>query len=101
MCVCVCVCVCLCVTAWTIACQASGSMGFSRQEGGSGLPFLPLGDLPDPGIETKSSASPCKSKTQQHKHLSRRHLAGSGLVLLGVEHKWIPVLAGQVPSGMK
>ena len=78
---------CLCVTVWTLACQASGSIGFSRQEGGSGLPFPPPGNLPDPGIETTSSASPCKSKTQHHKHLSRHHLAGSGVVLLGVEHK--------------
>ena len=36
---------------WTIACQAPLSMGFSRQEYWSGLPFLSLGDLPDPGIE--------------------------------------------------
>ena len=27
------------------------SMGFSRQESWSGLPFLPPGDLPDPGIK--------------------------------------------------
>ena len=26
-------------------------MGFSRQENWSGLPFPPLGDLPDPGLE--------------------------------------------------
>ena len=67
--------VCLCVsTAWTVVCQASGSMGFSGQEGGSGLPFPPPGDLSDPGIETMSFASPCKSKTQQHKHLLRYYL---------------------------
>ena len=29
-------------------------MGFSRQEGCSGLPFLSLGDLPDPGIKPGS-----------------------------------------------
>jgi len=34
------------------------SMGFSRQEYCSGLPFPPPGDLPDPGIETESPASP-------------------------------------------
>ena len=33
-------------------------MGFSRQEYWSGLPFLPPGDLRDPGIESKSPASP-------------------------------------------
>ena len=32
-------------------------MGFSRQEYWSGLPFPPLGDLPDPGIELASSVS--------------------------------------------
>ena len=36
---------------WTVAHQASLSMGFSRQEHGSGLPCPPPGDLPDPGIE--------------------------------------------------
>ena len=43
-------------TPWTIACQASLSMGFSRKEYWSGLPFLPLGDLPVPGIEPASPA---------------------------------------------
>ena len=32
------------------------SMGFSRQEYWSGLPFPPPGDLPDPGIEPTSLA---------------------------------------------
>ena len=32
------------------------SMGFPRKEHWSGLPFLPLGELPDPGIEPESSA---------------------------------------------
>ena len=38
-------------TPWTVAYQASPSMGFSRQEYWSGLPFPSPGDLPDPGIE--------------------------------------------------
>ena len=38
-------------TLWTIAHQASLSMGFSRQEYWDGLPCPPSGDLPDPGIE--------------------------------------------------
>ena len=33
-------------------------MGFSRQEYWSGLSFPSLGDLPDPGIEPMSPASP-------------------------------------------
>ena len=43
-------------TPWTIACQAPLSMGFSRQEYWSGLPFPSPGDLPDPGIEPGSPA---------------------------------------------
>ena len=34
--------------------HAPPSMGFSRQEYWSGLPFPPPGDLPDPGIEPES-----------------------------------------------
>ena len=39
---------------WTVAYQVSLSMGFSRQEYWSGLPFPSPGDLPDPGIEPRS-----------------------------------------------
>ena len=46
------------VTLWTVAWQAPLSMGFSRQEYWSGLPCLPLGDLPDPGTESASLTSP-------------------------------------------
>ena len=41
-------------TLWTVAYQASPSMGFSRQEYQSGLPFPSPGDLPGPGIEPRS-----------------------------------------------
>ena len=41
-----------------MACQASPSMGFSRQEYWGGLPFPPQRDLPDPGIESMSPAVP-------------------------------------------
>ena len=43
-------------TPWTVARQAPLSMGFSRQEYWSGLPFPSLGDLPNPGIEPGSPA---------------------------------------------
>ena len=43
-------------TPWTVAYQAPPSMGFSRQECWSGLPFPAPGDLPDPGIEPGSPA---------------------------------------------
>ena len=44
-------------TPWTVAYQAPPSMGFSRQEYWSGLPFPSPGDLPDPGIEPGSPTS--------------------------------------------
>ena len=44
------------MTPWTVARQASLSMGFSRQEYWSGLPFPSPGDLPDPGIKPRSPA---------------------------------------------
>ena len=61
----VCVCVLSCFSCvrlfsmiWTIAHQASLSMGFFRQEYWSGLSCPPPGDLPDTGIKPLSSASP-------------------------------------------
>ena len=45
-------------TPWTLAPQALLSMGFFRQKYWSGLPFPPPGDLPDPGTESESLASP-------------------------------------------
>ena len=61
-----CVCVCVCVQSishvrlfaipWTVARQAPLSMGFSRQEYWSGLPFPSPGDLRDPGIEPEPPA---------------------------------------------
>ena len=49
-------CVQLFATPCTVAHQAPLSMGFSRQEYWSGLPLPSPGDLPDPGIETRSPA---------------------------------------------
>ena len=50
-------CVQLSVTLWTVAHQASRSMGFSRQEYWNGLPFPSPGNLPDPEIEPMLPAS--------------------------------------------
>ena len=53
----VCSCACLLsrvrlfVTTWTVAHQAPLSMGFSRQEQWTGLPFPPQEDIPNPGIK--------------------------------------------------
>ena len=54
-------CVWLFATPWTIACQAPLSMGFSRQEHWSGLPFPSPGDLPNPGIKSGSPALQAES----------------------------------------
>ena len=43
-------------TPRTVTYQAPPSMGFSRQEHWSGLPFPSPGDLPNPGIEPGSPA---------------------------------------------
>ena len=51
-------CVRLFVTPWIAAHQAPLSMGFFWQEYWSGVPFPPLGDLPDPGIKPMSPTSP-------------------------------------------
>ena len=46
------------VTLWTVAHQASLSLGFSRQKYWSGLPCPPPGDLPNPEIEPSFLISP-------------------------------------------
>ena len=87
----VCVCVCVCVragarsvfgTSWTIARQASLSMGFSRQEYWSGLPFLPPGDLPQPRGRTCVS---CIFLHWQSDSLPLSHL-GSPMLLSHKKH---------------
>ena len=58
MCVCMLSCVQLFVMPQTVAHQTPPSMGFSRQEYWSGLPFPSPGDLLDAGIKPASLASP-------------------------------------------
>ena len=45
-------------TPWTVACQAPLSIGFSRQDYWSGLPFPPSGDPPNSETELTSLTSP-------------------------------------------
>ena len=45
-------------TPWAAAYQTPLSMGFSRQEYWSGLPYPPPGDPPHPGVKTVSPMSP-------------------------------------------
>ena len=58
-------CVRLFATAWTVAHQAPLSMGFSRQEYWSGLPFPSPGNLPNPGIEPRSPALQADALTSE------------------------------------
>ena len=52
-------------TPWTLAYQAPLSMGFSRQEYWSGVPFPSPGDLPNPGIEPGSPAFQADTLTSE------------------------------------
>ena len=61
-------------TPWTVARQALPSLGFSRQEYWSGLPFPPPGDLPDPGIEPGSPALQADSLPSVLEYISSIHL---------------------------
>ena len=59
---------------WTVAHQVPPSMGFSRQEYWSGLPFPSPGDLPNPGIEPKSptlQADALTSATREAQYIQR------------------------------
>ena len=55
----------LLATPWTAARQAPPSLGFSRQEHWSGLPFPSPGDLPDLGTEPRSPALQADSLTSE------------------------------------
>ena len=74
----------LSATPWTIASQAPLSIGFSRQEYWSGLPFPSPGDLPELGIELRSPALQAERSTKLLIHIYKlifiRHY-GSGTVL--------------------
>ena len=68
------------VTPWTVVHQASLSMGFSRQEYWSGLPFPTPGDLPDPGVEPMSAALQVDSLPLSH----LRSLTTSDILLTSI-----------------
>ena len=58
-------CVRLSATPCTVAYNASPSMGFSRQEYWSGLPFPSPGDLPNPGIKPVSPSLKADALTSE------------------------------------
>ena len=74
-------CVQLFETPWTVAHQASLSMGFFRPEYWSGLPCPPPGDLPDPGIEAMSLVAPAVQAGSLPLSHPQKPQEGSGNVL--------------------
>ena len=71
------------VIPWTVAHQGPRSMGFSRQEYWSGLPCLPPGELPDPGIKLRSPALQAHSLPSGH-HGSRDNVYWPALIVCDV-----------------
>ena len=69
---------CLTVTPWTVVYQAPLSMGFSRQEHWSGLPFPFPGDLLDRGIKPGSFTSPLDSLPLSVYYLVRARILRAG-----------------------
>ena len=80
-------------TQWTIVCQALPSMGFSRQEYWSGLPFPSPWDLPDPGTEPRSPSLQADTLTSE---LPGKHLGSQGLLVVfsdsisAANHVYVP-----------
>ena len=71
-------------TPWTVAHQAPPSMGYSRQEYWSGLPIPSPGDLPDPGIESRSptlQADALTSEPPGKQNSNSKHFPISLLIL--------------------
>ena len=70
---------CLTATLWTVACQAPLSMGFSRREYWSGLPFPSPGDLPNPGIEPRSPTLQADSLPAEPPRKPISHVLGENI----------------------
>ena len=77
-------------TPWTVAQQAPMSMRFSRKEYWSGLPSLPPGDLPDPGIKPPPPTAPAL----QAESLSLSHRV-SPFVFCNIKQSALPLLGLQ------
>ena len=78
-------------TPWTVACQAPPSMGFSRQEYWSGLPFPSPGDLPDTGIKPESPVD----------SLPLPHLGSTLLLLSHFSHVWLCATPKTKPTRLR
>ena len=68
-------------TPWTVAYQAPLSMEFSRQKYWSGLLFPSPGDLPNPGIESRSPALRADTLPSEPSGKSLGHLAAAAKLL--------------------
>ena len=84
------------MTPWTVDCQAPLSMGFSRQESLSGLPFPSLRGLPDPGIEPRSPALQADSSPSEPPGNSSQIFQPKQLL----SQLWCPVLLGVSSMGL-
>ena len=73
-------------TPWTVAYEALPSMGFSRQDYWSGLPCPPPGDLPDPGIESRSTALQADSLPTE---LQRKPMGKGALIWESQRPDWL------------
>ena len=77
-------CVQLFATPWTVACQAPLSMEFSRQEYWSGWPFPSPGDLPNPGMKSRSPALQADSLLSEPPGKPKNTDVGSLSLLQGI-----------------
>ena len=86
----------LCDPMYCVACQAPLSMRFLRQEYWSGLPLLPPGDLPDPGMEPMSLVSPAMAgrffTTEPPEKPSISPKGNSTSILHTFKNKWLQVV---------
>ena len=72
------------VTPWTVAHQTPLSMGFSRQESWSGLPFPSPGDLPNLGIEPRSPELQADSSPSEPPEKPKNTGVGYHFLLQGI-----------------
>ena len=73
-------------TLWIVAYQPALSIGFSRQEYWSGLPFPSPGDLPEPGIEP---GSPTLQADVLPSEPPRKHVPFNCLLFLPISHSLV------------
>ena len=88
---------------WTVPYQAPPSMGFSRQEYGSGLPFPSPGNLPDPWIKPMSpvlQADTLPSEPPVYRHKKEIQIcfdlyllwySDTEVILLKLFNKWVNI----------